>query len=120
MPVEMAYRRQGYMDVVVQSGAVLDQAAHTVAYTVTVVPGEQYRLRSVNAIGLDPAARTEFDRGWLMNAGALYNVEYVTEFQKNNSALRALSAYSFAYKAVADPIAHTVDLNLTFMRPGSK
>jgi len=117
-PVDMAYRRQGYMDVVVQSGAVLDRTAHTVAYTVTVLPGEQYRLRSVNAIGLDPAARKDFDRGWKMNAGDLYNVEYVTSFLKNNTALQALGEYSFAYKAAADPQAHTVDLTLTFVRAG--
>ncbi|HEY5330751.1 MAG TPA: POTRA domain-containing protein [Acidobacteriaceae bacterium] len=118
-PVDMAYRRQGYMDVVVQPGPVLDRTAHTVAYTVAVVPGEQYRLRSVNATGLDPAARNDFDRGWTMKAGALYNIQYVTSFLENNTALRALSAYSFAYKAVADPQTHTVDLALTFVRSGS-
>jgi len=51
-----------------------------------------------------------------MKAGDLYNVEYVTSFLKNNTALRTLGAYSFAYKAVADPQTHTVDLALTFMR----
>ena len=117
-PVDMAYRRQGYMDVVVQSGAVLDHAAHTVAYTVTVIPSEQYRLRNVNATGLDPAARKDFDHGWTMQAGDLYNVQYVTSFLDNNTALRALGAYNFAYKAVADPQTHTVDLALTFVRAG--
>jgi len=119
-PVDMAYRRQGYMDVVVQPGAVLDRTAHTVAYTVTVIPGEPYRLRSVNATGLDPAARKDFDRGWKMNAGDVYNVEYVTSFLKNNTALQALGSYNFAYKATADPMTHTVDLTLTFMRGGGR
>jgi outer membrane protein assembly factor BamA len=119
-PVDQAYRKQGYMDVVVQPGEVLDRTAHTVAYTVTVAPGEQYRLRSVNATGLDPAARKEFDRAWTMNAGDLYNVTYVMSFLDNNTALRALSQYSFAFKAAADPMTHTVDLNLTFMRVGGK
>jgi outer membrane protein assembly factor BamA len=117
-PVDMAYRRQGYMDVVVLPGGVLDHAAHTVAYTVTVIPGEQYRLRSVNAIGLDAVAHKDFDRGWTMNAGELYNVEYVTSFLKNNSALRTLASYSFGYKAEADPQTHTVDLTLTFTHIG--
>jgi outer membrane protein assembly factor BamA len=119
-PVDATYRRQGYMDVVVQPGAVLDRAAHTVAYTVTIVPGEQYRLRSVNATGLDPAARNDFDRGWTMKVGDLYNVQYVTSFLDNNTALRALTAYTFAYKAIADPQAHTVDLVLTFVRGGGR
>jgi outer membrane protein assembly factor BamA len=119
-PVDAAYRRLGYMDVVVQSGAVLDAAAHTVAYSVTVVPGEQYRVHSVNATGLDLAAHADFDRGWRMKPGDLYNVEYVTGFLKNNTALRALESYSFGYRASANPQTHEVDLTLTFVGGGSR
>jgi outer membrane protein assembly factor BamA len=119
-PVDAAYRRLGYMDVVVQSGAVLDAAAHTVAYTVTVVPGEQYRLRSVTAVGLDPAARAAFDHDWLMQPGELYNVEYVFKLLKNLTETKALMEYGAAYKASADPNTHQVDLTLTFVRGGKR
>jgi outer membrane protein assembly factor BamA len=119
-PVDAAYRRLGYMDVVVRSGAVLDAAAHTVAYSVTVVPGEQYRVRSINATGLSLGARADFDRGWQMKPGDLYNVEYVSGFLKNNTALRALEGYSLDYKASADSQTHQVDLTLTFIRDGGK
>jgi outer membrane protein insertion porin family len=115
-PLDAAYRRQGYMDVVVDAAPAIDAAAHQVAYTVTVTPGEQYRLHQVAANNLDPAARADFDRGFLMKAGDLYNPEYVTGFLKNNTALRALDGYSFTYKAYADPNTHTVDLVLTFFR----
>ena len=117
-PIDAAYRRQGYMDVVVKSGAVLDAAAHTVAYTVTVVPGEPYRLRSVTPVGLDPAARAAFDHDWLMQPGEIYNVEYMFKLLKNLSATKALIEYGAAYKASADPDTHLVDLVLTFSRAG--
>lgn len=111
-PIDTAYRKMGYMDVVVDSGAVLDTAAHTVAYKVKVAPGEQYRVAEIHVTGLNPAAQTEFDHGWLMRAGELYNVEYVNGFLANNTALRALGKYTFAYRAVADPQKHTVVLTL--------
>jgi outer membrane protein assembly factor BamA len=117
-PVEAAYRRQGYMDVVVDAGAALDNAAHTVTYTVTAVPGPQYRVGSINAVGLDPAARKDFDRGWLMKPGEVYSAEYATGFLKNNSALQALANYSAGFKASADPQTHLVDVTLTFVRGG--
>lgn len=112
LPIDTAYRKLGYMDVVVDGGAVLDKASHTVAYNVTVLPGEQYHVAEVKVSGLDPAAQAEFDRGWLMREGALYNVEYVKGFLANNTALRALSKYTFAYRAEADPQKHTVVLTL--------
>jgi len=115
-PLDAAYRRQGYMDVIVQAVPTIDSAAHQVAYTVTVKPGEQYRVHELTAKNLDPAAKADFDRGFLMKAGELYNPEYVAGFLKNNTALHALEGYGASYKAYADPNTHTVDLVLTFAR----
>ena len=47
------------MDVIVDSSPKLDRTAHTVAYTVTVTPGEQYRVHEVKAEGLDDAAKAD-------------------------------------------------------------
>jgi hypothetical protein len=118
-PLDAAYRRQGYMDVIINSSPALDTAAHTVAYTITVTPGEQYRIHQITAKGLDPAAQADFNRGFLMKEGALYNPEYVSGFLKNNTALRALDGYGAGFKAYADPNAHTVDLVITFA-PGTR
>ena len=115
-PLDAAYRRQGYMDVSVRAVPTVDAAAHQVAYTVTVDPGEQYRVHEVTANGLDPAAQADFNRGFLMKTGALYNPEYVSGFLKNNTALMALADYSAVFKAYAYPSTHTVDLVLTFVR----
>jgi outer membrane protein insertion porin family len=115
-PLDAAYRRQGYMDVIVKAVPIADPATHMVAYTVSVDPGEQYRIHQVTANNLDPAAQADFDRGFLMKTGELYNPEYVSGFLKNNTSLRALEGYSAGFKAYADTNTHTVDLVLTFVR----
>jgi outer membrane protein insertion porin family len=115
-PLDAAYRRQGYMDVIVKATPTADSATHQVAYTVSVTPGEPYRIHEVTAKNLDDAAQAEFDRGFLMKAGELYSPEYATNFLKNNTALQALQHYSGSFKAYADTNTHTVDLVITFFR----
>jgi outer membrane protein assembly factor BamA len=117
-PLDAAYRRQGYMDVVIHTSPVPNAATHQVAYTVTVDPGEQYRMHEITANNLDPEAQKDFDRGFLMKAGELYNPEYVATFLKRNTALLALAGYSASFKAYADPNTHTVDLVINFVRGG--
>jgi outer membrane protein insertion porin family len=104
------------MDVVAGAAPSADPVTHQVAYTVSVKPGEQYRIDKVTANNLDSAGQADFDRGFLMKAGELYNPEYLAGFLKSNTALQALAEYSFSYKAFADPNTHTVDLVLTFFR----
>jgi outer membrane protein insertion porin family len=119
-PLDLAYRRQGYMDVIINSSPTLDTAAHTVAYNITVTPGEQYHVHQVTAQGLDPAAHADFDHGFLMKEGALYNPEYLTTFLKNNTALQALNGYAAGFKAYADPNTHAVDVVITFVRGAAR
>jgi outer membrane protein assembly factor BamA len=115
-PLDAAYRNQGYVDVIVKATPTPDTTTHQVAYIVTVVPGEQYRMHEITANNLDPEARKDFDRGFLLKPGDLYNPDYVTTFLKKNTALQALLGYSASFKAYADPNTHTVDLVLTYFR----
>ncbi len=122
-PLDAAYRRAGYLDVAVAAAPQEDAATHQVAYTVTVTPGEPYRVKTVTANGLDTSSQAAFDQGFAMKPGDLYNSEYLQAFYKhafleNNTALRKLAEYSFGYKAYADPSTHTVDLVLNFARGG--
>ena len=113
-PLDAAYRRQGYMDVLVKTSPVSDAATRQVSYTVSVDPGEPYRVREVKVTGLEAAAQAEFDRGFLMKTGELYSPEYATNFLKNNTALQSLQHYTGSFKAYADTNTHTVDLFITF------
>jgi outer membrane protein assembly factor BamA len=115
-PLDDAYRRKGFMDVIVEAKPETNEATHQVAYTVSVKPGEPYRVNEVTANNLDPAAQIDFDRGFLMKKGELYNPDYIHQFFINNPSLKALIPYGGSYKAYADPNTHTVDVVLTFVR----
>lgn len=115
VPLDAAYRRQGYMDVIVEATPTADPATRQVTYTVTVKPGEQYRIHEVTAKNLDPAAQAEFDQKFLLRPGDIYNPEYADAFFVKNLHLQALKPYGASYKAYADPNTHTVDLVLTFL-----
>ena len=116
MPLDMAYRRKGYMDVIINAVPTIDASAHTVAYNVTVDPGEQYRLHEVTTNNLDAAARAEFTHAFHMKEGDIYNLDYVTKFLVNNEKLPALLPYGASFKSYADPNSHIVDLVINFYR----
>jgi outer membrane protein insertion porin family len=114
--LDAAYRRQGYMDVIVEAVPDANPSTHQVAYTVSIRPGEQYRIHEVTTNGLDPAAQADFDRGFTMKTGDLFNPDYIHDFFIKNPGLKALVPYGGSYKAYADPNTHTVDVVLTFAR----
>jgi outer membrane protein insertion porin family len=113
-PLDAAYRKQGYMDVIIKALPTVDTATHQVAYTISVTPGEQYRIHNVTADNLDPDASDAFDLSFQMKPGDLYNPDYVTEFLKYKTAPEVLKGYTATFKAYANPDNHTVDLVLTF------
>ena len=111
-----AYRAQGYLDAYIAASPKLDDAAHTVEYALHTIPGEQYRLKSVTPLNLSPEAQKEFDSGWRMKPGDIYNEHYVQTFINKNTALQHLATYSAGFQASADPQTHLVDLTITFIR----
>ncbi len=113
--VTAAYRAQGYLDAYLDASPSLDSSAHTVAYSLHAIPGEPYHVHSVTEQGLAPDAQQDFDRGWRMKAGDVYNESYVANFLHNNTALQRLNGYSAGFQASADPQTHLVDLTITFV-----
>lgn len=103
VPLDTAYCRQGYMDVVIRTDPKFDDATHTVTYNVSIVPGEQYRIHEVTANNLDPAALADFNRVFTMGKGELYNPEYVKGFLKNNSSIKSLEPYVATSKPMPTP-----------------
>jgi outer membrane protein assembly factor BamA len=116
-PVDKTYRSLGYMDVIVKADPTYDEAAHTIAYAVSVVPGEQYRVHDLQVQGLDAAAKAEFDAHFAMKQGEVFNPYYVLGFTTHNADLKTLRGYAGNFKAYADPNTHTVDVVISFF-PG--
>jgi hypothetical protein len=113
-PLDAAYRREGYMDVIVTAAPTLDTTTHQVAYKVTVEPGTPYHLHEITPRNLDPVQVAAFNRVFAAHPGDVFNPEYVVAFLKQNTAVHELIGCNAAYKAVAYPATHTVDLFLTF------
>lgn len=112
--LEAAYRGKGYIDVAVTAAPKLDTATHQAAFTVTAIPGSQYTVHSVSPGNLTDAQKKDFERGWKLRPGDVYDESYVTSFLKNNTALQSFNGYAASFKTVADTEHHTVDLFLTF------
>ena len=109
-----AYRKQGYADVTVAPNPAIDTTASRVSYTFTVIPGEVYRIHTITPLNLTAAQQNDFDRGWTLKAGDIFNSEYITNFLLQNSALRSLNNCSAVYKAIRYPESHLVDVTVPF------
>ena len=100
------YRKEGYADVVINVVAQIagaDATAGTVNYTFTVVPGEQYRIKSITPLNLTPAQQAEFARGWHLKPGDLFDSDYITHFLERNTALRSFNNTSALLQSRARP-----------------
>jgi outer membrane protein assembly factor BamA len=118
-PLARAYYSKGFQDARIQAPATIDRPTHHVTYTVRVVPGEQYRIHSIKTAGLSDVQAKQFSSAWRMNSGDFFDVNYLTDFLKQNGTLQSLRGYSAAYKAYSDPNTHLVDLVITFVKGGT-
>jgi outer membrane protein assembly factor BamA len=114
--LDAAYRNQGYVDVIVAAAQQLDAASHEVAFTVSVIPGPQYRLRELTVQGLTPAQRRQFDAAWKLHARDVYNAGYVKSFL----SAQTLSSMTASSQANEDPEAGVLDLHLSFLKGATK
>lgn len=114
-----AYYAKGFQDAKIQAPASRDPATHHVSYVIRVIPGEQYRIKTINALGLNDQQRKDFATAWHMNPGDFYDITYLNNFLLRNSAVQSLRGYSATYKAASDPNTHLVDLTLTFVKGGT-
>jgi outer membrane protein assembly factor BamA len=111
-----AYRKQGYADVLVSPKPIIDATANRVSYTFSVVPGEVYHIRTLTPLNLTSAQRSDFNRGWTLKAGDVFNSEYITNFLQQNTSLRSFDGYSASFKAIRDPESRMVDVTVIFSR----
>ena len=118
--VSKAYLLQGYMDAYILPNPVLDATTHTVAYTLTAVPGDIYHLGSVTINGLSQQARALFDADWQLKPGDPYSDLAVNAFLIKHAAQPVFRTYNPTFKAIGDPQTHMVDFTITFTPNGSR
>lgn len=108
-----AYSVKGYIDAKVDAPPVIDRTAHLVAYTVSVIPGDQYHVKSVRFIGFSEAQQKSIDAAWHMKAGDIYDATYANKFINQNPDLRK-PGYNFGVTEKRDRSALTVELTVTW------
>jgi outer membrane protein insertion porin family len=113
-PVLDAYLRRGYADVSIDTHPQRNAATHTVAYTLSVQPGNIYRVGTLTVLGLSPAARQHFDTLWQQKVGDVYNGVDAFGFLARESTQPWLTPYRGELQTVANPNTKLVDIVFTF------
>ena len=108
-----AYSAKGYIDAAPAAPPVIDRTAHLVAYTVSVVPGDQYHVKSIQFSGFSDAQMKDITADWRMKAGDIYDATYANHFVVEHPGLRK-PGFLFAISEKRDHSTLSVDLTVTF------
>jgi len=110
-----AYGSKGYIDAKILAPPTIDRTAHQVAYSISVVPGSQYRVSAIHWTGVSDAQANDFETGWSLKPGDVYDNTYPSRF----FALKGFFArqgYKFGVMEKRDPRTLTVDLTITLTK----
>jgi outer membrane protein insertion porin family len=109
------YRSHGYMAAQVASEAAIDDAKGTVAYTLKVVEGDQYKMGDLDVVGLDTQATARLVGAWTLREGDPYNADYAKKFlEAANRLLPVGVAWDIATHEAVNAKDKTVDVTLRF------
>ena len=109
------YRTRGYMAVRVQAEPLLDDAASTVHYDLSVVEGDLFQMGELEIVGLDSQAKARLQNAWTLREGQPYNSDYPREFL--NNAIRLLphdEQWAVDIGEAVDAKDKTVDVTIRF------
>jgi outer membrane protein insertion porin family len=78
--VREEYGQRGYLEAKVTPAPVYDDAAHTIAYEVTIVEGVQYRFGQMTISGMSLAGERMIQQAWSMKPGDLFDKKVFEDF----------------------------------------
>ena len=113
--VEKLYHTKGYMLARVKPTAAFDDDHSTVAYTLSIDEGEQFKMGELEIVGLDSQAKTHLQTEWKMAEGDPYNGEYAKQFlEKATQFLPRGVPWSTTIHEAVNEKDKTVDITLRF------
>lgn len=116
--VAMPYKSHGYLRANIQSEPALDNAAHTISYTISVQPGPVFHMGQLSLVNLSEEQKAEVLKYWPLHTGDVYDATVAVTFLLNNKrTLHSLDGWSGSWKAYEHEDTHVVDLVVTF-HPG--
>jgi outer membrane protein assembly factor BamA len=114
--VNDAYSRQGYIQMVISSQPEFDDSTRRVTYRISVQEGPQFRMGSLEIIGLPPDATKRLLKSWKMQSGEVFDQTYMKAFLKTelpkNLHFNPPHPTTVSTKVQPDPNAKTVDVQI--------
>ncbi|MGD0367973.1 MAG: POTRA domain-containing protein [Acidobacteriaceae bacterium] len=116
------YRTHGYIDAKIDAVPVLDRAAHTVDYTITVQSGPVYHMGKLTVVNLNERQKAEVMPYWQLREGEAFNADLIPKFmadyhKSRAEQLQSIRGWSFDAKWSGNQDTHGVDVVLTFTPP---
>jgi len=119
--VRAAYGHLGYLDAKVNAKAIYEEQAHTVAYSVAIVEGPQYRFNAMVITGMSLAAERLIQEAWTQKPGDVFDGKLFEQLISNLESHRdnIFKGLPVHYETVGhflqtDPTKGTVDALLDF------
>lgn len=112
------YLAKGYMAAKVKAEPNFDDAAHKVAFTVEMLPGDQYKLSKLEVQGIDDAMTEKLMKVWQLKVGDPYDATYARNFfnKENAPKLLFLNGYGMAWTQKIHDDSKTVELTVFFRK----
>ncbi len=112
------YQQCGFADVMVKAEQTLNSKEATVAYSLKVIPGPIYHLRSLTIEKLKPDQENRVRELLGMKPGEIFRDQAITDLYHEIAAEPLLKGYTFGFSPKADKAAAAIDLSLTFSKEG--
>ncbi|HUO34992.1 MAG TPA: FtsQ-type POTRA domain-containing protein, partial [Candidatus Acidoferrum sp.] len=77
-----AYSKQGYVQLVISSKPVFDDSARRVTYRISVQEGPQFRMGSLEIIGLPANTTKRLLKSWKLHPGDVFDQAYAKAYEK--------------------------------------
>ncbi|HXR40509.1 MAG TPA: hypothetical protein VN776_15515 [Terracidiphilus sp.] len=114
------YEQQGFADVRLKVDQVLDKEHAAVAYSLNVVPGPVYHLRSLTVENLNSEQEKRVRDLLGMKPGDVYLDKAINDLYHEIANEPSLKGYSFSFGPKADKAAAMIDLSLSFFKEGGE
>jgi outer membrane protein assembly factor BamA len=113
-----SYEKSGYLEAEIQVKQIFQESDGTVAFDISVIEGEQFRMGGLEISGLPVAATDTLRKAWKLKPGEIFDESYFAEFVSKEVPPRlnrlGIRAVNVRESRKLDRENHRVDITLNF------
>jgi outer membrane protein assembly factor BamA len=113
LKVHVAHEKLGYLTAHASAAPVLNDAAATAVFTITVAEGPQYHMGTVAFAGLPSGDAQALARKWKLKTGDVYDASYPGTFRVAELKAYMTQSHTIDLDPVVNAATHTVDVTFT-------